>query len=129
MIDSVSEKCLPDKHDGEVMIYNHDVVYEFGKPDAACVVEEKDDVSHFAEVISIPQECLVAKRGGDVRIYKSDGVYSFHCIFANHAISFELKEKDALKLIELIKKEQSRNSEQQLQNSGYSGAYYYYDNF
>ena len=68
-------------------------------------------------IISIPQECLVAECGGDVRIYKSDGVYSFHCIFANHAISFELKEKGALKLAELMKKEQPLNSEQQSQNS------------
>lgn len=99
---------------------------------------KKYDFSHVAELtkksenmttFSVSQECLVAKCGGDVRIYKSGGVYTFHCIFANHAILFELEEKEALKLIELIKKEQSRNSEQQLQNSGYSGAYYYYDNF
>lgn len=55
--------------------------------------------------IGIPQECLVSKCGGEVRIYNVEGNYAFEYIFANHAISFELKEKDALRLAELMKKE------------------------
>lgn len=75
------------------------------------MAEEKDDVSHF--VINIPQECLVAKCGAEVRIYNSDGVYRLDCIFADYAISFELEEKHALMLVELMKKEQSTNKEKQ----------------